>query len=145
VRTRAGVAIEGTLAHRLFNLHLASLHLELPVLGVPSRDVNGAFSGSYSSIFFTPGLRVKFSLPGISPFVSVGGGLAHLSNSASLTNSISNSSTTGAFQVGGGIDVKTPIPFLGLRGEVREFYTGRPNFATPQNNLFVGGGIVFRF
>jgi hypothetical protein len=53
--------------------------------------------------------------------------------------------TTGAFQVGGGVDVSTPIPLIGLRAEVREFYTGQPDFSTTQQNLFVGGGIVLKF
>jgi hypothetical protein len=135
------VAYEGVFAHRLLNLHLASLHLELPILGSPNRDVHGVFNGSYSSVFVTPGLRLRFSLPGFSPFFSAGGGLAHFSTSSSL----GSGNTTGAFQVGGGVDVSTPIPLIGLRAEVREFYTGQPNFSTTQQNLFVGGGIVLKF
>ena len=61
---RAGFSLEGTFAHRLLNLHLASLHLELPLLGTPNRT---SPSTSYSAIFFTPGLKVKFSLPAFSP------------------------------------------------------------------------------
>jgi hypothetical protein len=134
------VAYEGVIAHRVLNLHLASLHLELPILGSPNRDFSGFFHGSYSSVFVTPGLRVRFSLPGFSPFISAGGGLAHFSSS-----SVGSGSTTGAFQVGGGVDVSTPIPLIGLRAEVREFYTGQPNFSNTQQNLFVGGGIVLKF
>lgn len=136
---KSAVAIEGTFAHRLVNLHLASLHLELPVMGTPSRDLTG---GSYSSVFFTPGLRVKFSLPVISPFLSAGGGFAHFSTSANVNNT---NSTTGAFQVGVGFDVGTPIPLISLRGEVREFYTGTPSFTSTQHNIFAGGGIVLNF
>jgi len=86
-------------------------------------------------------VKVKFSLPLLSPFLSVGGGLAHFSTG---TN-VGGSSTTGASQVGGGVDVNTPIPLIGLRAEVGEFYTGTPNFSTTQHNVFVGGGIVFKF
>lgn len=139
LHTDAAVTYEGTIAHRLLNLHLASLHVELPIAGTPNRDVHGAFAGEYSSIFFTPSLRLKLSLPFFSPFVSVGGGLAHFSSST-LGNS-----TTGAFQVGGGVDLSTPIPLLGFRAEVREFHTGEPNFSTNQQNLFVGGGLVLKF
>ena len=99
--------VEGNLAHRLANLHVASFHLELPLLGSPNRTAPGT---SFSSIFFTPGVKVKFSLPLLSPFLSVGGGLAHFSTG---TN-VGGSSTTGAFQVGGGVDVNTPIPLIGL-------------------------------
>jgi len=140
LQTPTSVTYEGVLAHRLLNLHLASLHLELPVVGTPNRDVHGFFQGSYSSVFVTPGLRLKVSLPGLSPFVSVGGGIAHFSAS-----NLNGSNTTGAFQVGGGVDVSTPIPLIGLRAEVREFYTGEPNFYTNKQNLFVGGGIVLKF
>jgi len=71
----------------------------------------------------------------------MGGGLAHFSN-GSNTN---GTNTTGALQLAGGVDVRTPIEFIGLRGEVREFYTGTPNFSTTQHNVFVGGGIVLKF
>ena len=140
LQTPTTVSYEGTLAHRLLNLHLASLHVELPIMGTPNRDVRGFLRGSYSSVFVTPGLRLKVSLPGFSPFVSVGGGLAHFSALGS-----GSGNTTGAFQVGGGVDVRTPIPLIGLRAEVREFLTGQPNFSTNNQNLFVGGGIVLKF
>lgn len=135
---RGAFSVEGAVAHRLVNLHLASLHLELPVLGTPNRTAPGT---SYSAIFFTPGVKVRFSLPAFSPFLSVGGGLAHFSTGSNANGS----STTGAFQIGGGVDVSTPIPLIGLRGEVREFYTGTPNFSTTQHNVFVGAGIVLKF
>jgi len=99
--------VEGNLAHRLANLQVASFHLELPLLGSPNRTTPGT---SFSSIFFTPGVKVKFSLPLLSPFLSVGGGLAHFS----AGTNVGGSSTTGAFQVGGGVDVNTPIPLIGL-------------------------------
>ena len=108
-------------------------------MGTPSRDLTG---GSYSSVFFTPGLRVKFFLPVISPFLSAGGGFAHFSSSANVNNT---NSTTGAFQVGAGFDVSTPIPSISLRGEVREFYTGAASFTSTQHNVFAGGGIVLNF
>src|SRR5262249_3358122 len=147
---------EGVIAHRIENLHLASFYLELPVVGIPSRTVRHAtllpgsanVFQSYSSIFFTPGLRLKFAVPGISPFVSVGGGFAHFSPDTSSLGTTPSSSTTGAFQVGGGVDLGTPIPLLRLRGEVREFYTGNPfssSLEMSRHNIFVGGGLVLHF
>jgi hypothetical protein len=163
IETKTG--FEGTYAHRIFDLHAASFWLELPVLGVPDRQVRVppfnlatlvAPPRDFSSIFITPSLKVKF-LPDapITPFVSVGGGFAHYSSrtllevpGASAVSSTSN--TTGAFQIGGGIDIKTPLPHLGFRAEVREFWSGQPTFASGakldhHQNLFAGGGIVFRF
>ncbi|HET9744043.1 MAG TPA: hypothetical protein VFQ00_14935 [Terriglobales bacterium] len=129
------------MAHRLFNAHLASLHFELPVVGIPKRTASGE---GFSSVYFTPGLRLRLSLPLISPFVSVGGGFAHFSTSVSSSN-LNASRTTGAFDFGGGVDVSTPIPLIGLRGEVRDFYTGVTGFSNTQHNVFVGAGIVLKF
>jgi len=154
--TSGQISYEGVIAHRIENLHLASFSIELPVVGIPSRTARHAtvipgstnIFQSFSSIFFTPGLRLKLSVPGISPFVSVGGGFAHFSSDTSSQGAAGSSSTTGAFQVGGGIDLTTPIPRVGFRGEVREFYTGFPSVltvGTSRHNLFVGGGLVLRF
>ncbi len=57
-------------------------------------------------------------------------------------------------QFGGGIDVRTRLKLLfpiGLRGEVRDFYTlGTPGFGVPvqrseQHNVVVLGGLVAHF
>ncbi len=155
-RTDTHVFYEGTGAVRLANFKLASLHLEVPVAGVPSAQV--VFSGTpssnalkLSSVFVTPSLRVKFA-PGfpVSPFASIGGGWAHYN----LTGSSMNK---GALQFGGGVDIKTGIPLLGFRAEVRDFVTGQPDFGivsiqtagSPslgrRHSVLAGGGIVLRF
>jgi hypothetical protein len=145
IHTPARISYEGVLAHRLANLHIASLHLELPVVGTPTQTLEqGGLRQDFSTVYFTPGLKLKFSLPFFSPFVSVGGGLAHYSSSNSSTLA-SGSSTVAAFQVGGGFDISTWIPFVGLRAEVRDFHTGTPNFNVGQNNIFAGAGIVLKF
>jgi opacity protein-like surface antigen len=137
-----GFSVEGTYAHRLANFKVASLHLELPFMFSPTRK--SEFLGpDFSTFFFTPSLRLKF-LPssGVSPFVSAGGGLGRFKEGSTTDNH-------GAFQVGGGLDFKTRLPLLGFRIEARDFVTGAPSFSTLTNNhlnnLFVGGGIVFRF
>ena len=153
--TSSRISYEGVVAHRLANLHLASFYLELPVVGVPNRTVrhDTLLPGSvnvfqdYSSVFFTPGLKLKFSLPVLSPFVSVGGGFAHFSPDTNSVGTTPSSSTTGAFQVGGGIDLGL-IPHIALRGEVREFYTGNPfssSVGTSRHNIFAGAGLVVHF
>jgi hypothetical protein len=57
-------------------------------------------------------------------------------------------------QFGGGIDVRTRLKLLfpiGLRGEVRDFYTlETPGFGVPvqrseQHNVVVSGGLVVHF
>jgi hypothetical protein len=135
-------AIEGTYAHRLANFRVASLHLELPFMFTPTRNT-GFQSPDFSTFFFTPSLRLKL-LPssGVSPFVSAGGGLGRFKQGSTSDNH-------GAFQVGGGLDFKTRLPLLGFRIEARDFVTGAPSFSTLTNNhlnnLFVGGGVTFRF
>ena len=137
----------GAYSHRLINLKAASLHLELPVMFAPSRMADTAlFNPDFSSFYFTPSLKLKL-IPdsGISPFVSVGGGVAHFSEG-------SISSNRGAFQVGGGLDFKTRLPLLGFRFEVRDFITGipgTPSFAGVSSDhlqsIFVGGGVTLHF
>ena len=155
-RTDTHVFYEGTGAVRLANFKLASLHLEVPVAGIPSAQVDFPETPSLnalklSSVFVTPSLRVKFA-PGfpVSPFASIGGGWAHYNLAGSSMNK-------GALQFGGGVDIKTGIPLLGFRAEVRDFVTGQPDFGivsiqtagSPslgrRHNVLAGGGIVFRF
>ena len=139
VHTPTRISYEGVVAHRVLNVHLAALHVEVPIVGTPTRTLEqGGFRQDFSTIFVTPGLRLSASLPFLSPFVSAGGGFAHYSLSGT-------GSTVAAFQVGGGVDLKTPIPLIGFRAEVREFHTGTPNFTVGQNNVFAGAGLVLKF
>jgi hypothetical protein len=140
IHTPSRISYEGVLAQRLVNFHLAGIHLEFPIVGTPTRSVvQGGFRQDFSTIYFTPGLRLQVGLPFFSPFVSAGGGFAHYSGSSSL-----GSSTVGAFQVGGGLDLGL-VPFLHFRAEVREFHNGSPNFNVGNNNIFAGGGLVLKF
>jgi hypothetical protein len=159
IKTSSKTSYEATLSLRLIGAKAASISLELPLMGVPARTVSSSTTTlpvprDFSSFFFTPSIRFRvLSTAGISPFVSVGGGFAHFGESKLLTNFttsvLSTGTNTTAFQVGGGVDLKTPIPHLGFRGEVREFLTGHPtsgvSFSSRQQNLFVGGGVVLRF
>jgi hypothetical protein len=152
VDPNTAVSYEGTYAHRLGDFRVASLYIELPVLGIPSRTIHlegsSFFDLKHSALFVTPSLKFKF-LPKswISPFVSAGGGFTYFGNSFSLSN------TSAAGQIGAGVDFKTRIPFLGFRVEARDFISGRPkieelfgvNSPAVQHNVFMGGGIVLHF
>lgn len=158
VMTGSHVFFEGAGAFRVVNAKALSLHLEVPVAGVPSQNVTftGAFSlepHQMSSLFITPSLRMKL-LPSssISPWGSIGGGWAHYSTSVSP----SPSANRGALQFGGGLDFKTRIPHLAFRAEVRDFVTGEPDpgiflfqvkteSGLHRHNLLAGGGVVFNF
>ncbi len=133
-------AVEGAFAHRVFNGHVVSLHFELPVMVTPNRDI-GAGGFSYSSVFVTPGFKLKLHLPSFAPYFVAGGGAAHFSG-----NSTAGSNTVGAASFGGGLDISTHLPVLGFRVEVRDIYTtGAPNFSTTRHNFFAGAGIALNF
>jgi len=150
-RFSTNVALEGAYTREIFNFHVASLGAEFPIVGVPHQDVTLVVNGrttaaSQSSLFFTPSARIKFLPSGpISPFFSLGGGLAHHDAGGSVTR--------GALQFGGGVDFKTPLPHLAIRAEVRDFWARGINessvisHVTPerQHNVFGGAGIVFKF
>jgi hypothetical protein len=139
VHTPTRISYEGIVAHRVLNAHIAAVHFELPIIGIPTRTLEvGLSSQNFSTVFVTPGFRLSASLPFLSPFVSAGGGFAHYSSTGS-------SSTVAAFQVGGGVDLSTPLPLIGFRAEVREFHTGTPNFSVGNNNIFAGAGLVLKF
>lgn len=145
-----GFSWQANFARRVVDFKAAALFVELPVSGSIARSTPAPFflSGQFSSIFFTPSAQVKL-LPGagISPFASVGGGVAHFQNSTG-----GSSGTTGALQVGGGLDFKTPLPRMSVRTEVRDYITGRPSnnafsgFTSSHiQTLFAGAGVVFKF
>ena len=165
-QTDTGVAIEGSYAFRVIGLGVASLYAEFPVVGVPGRNVNVTIDNggiassttpiSESAFFFTPSAKLKI-LPAapISPFVSVGGGLAHFNAKLAGTSSES-SQNFGALQYGGGLDFKTPLPLLSFRVEARDYYSysvlgGTSSIGgiatSPQrlHHLFAGGGLVLHF
>lgn len=151
-------AIEGNVGFRLASVPFLALYFEVPVAGtldatVPASALTSA--GTYSSIFVTPGLRLKLA-PGapISPYIATGGGLAHFNRSASQTPAGSSSTVNkGVWDIGGGLDMKV-APFLGLRAEVRDFYSGSPElrlsqvtgtFNERQHNIVGTAGLVVRF
>ena len=154
-----GLSYQIGYSQRFFNGHLASLYLDVPLTLTPTRDINSASNPlsprNYSSVFFTPGVKLKLTPPAspFSPYAVAGAGLAHFESSSTLVGGQSNpgsrGSTHGVFDFGGGVDMRL-IPFVSLRGEVRDFVLGSPNFNVQviggrQNNITVAGGIVLRF
>lgn len=149
------VAIEGTVSHQLLGVPLAAVYLDVPVVGTlnsTARSAGLASSASYSALFVAPGLKLKLA-PGffVSPWLAIGGGLAHFGASSGLAalSGTSGSTNTGVFDVGGGLDVKV-APFVSLRGEVRDFYSGGlglslAGFNQRQHNIVTTAGLVLRF
>ncbi|HEY2499213.1 MAG TPA: hypothetical protein VGK24_19310 [Candidatus Angelobacter sp.] len=156
LKTDHHIYFEGALGLRMLDAKLVALYLEVPVAGIPSQKITFSSTPStvvdhLSSIFVTPGFRLKV-LPAspISPWVSVGGGLARYSaDSGSPSNK-------GALEYGGGLDFKTGLPLLGFRAEVRDFVSGEPGSGffsglptgsggLHHHNILAGGGLVLRF
>jgi opacity protein-like surface antigen len=141
-------------AHRLLGIPGVGIYVELPfVAGFSNtRTIASLANGqNYNSLYFTPGLKVKF-LPSffISPYLAGGIGVAHFHSS---TTSASENDFAG--DIGGGLDVKV-FPHVSLRGEVRDFITSTPglNFGAlgnltslvgTTNNVVASGGVVIRF
>ena len=152
-----GVALMGNFARRIRAFGPATLYVEAPVVGGPARDTtltfrSGTFVGdiaafSASSLFFTPSAKFRFrDSAAVSPFASIGGGLAHL-------GALGTDRNTGALQFGGGADFKSAIPHLWFRGEARDFFSAGSlqsagNFQVSpshQHRVFAGAGAVFKF
>ena len=152
-----GLALQANYGYRLLGGHIAALYGEVHFLASPQRTTSSIASAStkdVASLYVTPGVRIKL-LPNarFSPYGAIGGGWALYEQSAlrqdGLANNAPRTVSHGAFDYGGGVDVRF-WRFVGLRGEVRDFYTGSPayNLSTSlggQHNVVVGGGIVLRF
>lgn len=148
----AAWALEGSYARRVFSVPFISLSGELPVAesfksSIP--NLNGTtLTRSYSSLFITPGLRLRLapSFP-VSPYVAGGVGFARFNRK--LNDGTTSPYDALALDVGGGIDVKV-LPFISVRGEVRDFNSS--NFSVEsllsggrQNNIFVTLGLSLKF
>ena len=135
-----------------------SLTLEVPVLFNPDEKLNyfvNITPESYNSIFVTPSVRVSF-LPRthLSPWGSLGVGVGHFRSSSNLEfgggpNPGKTGSTGAVLQFGGGLDVRV-TPVLGLRVEIREYWSGVPQLnvdtgKSRQSNIFVGSGVIWHF
>ncbi len=152
-----GFSYEINYAQRLLDAHLAALYFEIPLAGTPRTKVkttNALSPDSYSSIFFTPGIKLKLLPSGkYSPFATVGVGLAHFNESdatiANQPNLNRSSGTNAVFDFGFGLDVKV-FSILSIRGEVRDFYAELPPLnvralSDRQHNALISAGIVLRF
>ncbi len=152
-----GLTFEVNYGRRLLGGDIAALTFEVPF--AVNFDENLHFSVNavprdYRSFFVTPSIRANvFPGAGLSPWVSVGGGFGYFSENSSLEffgpNPGETGTSTGVFQIGGGIDMKVWRRFS-VRGQVRDFFSGVPNLnvdtgKSRQHNLFVGGGIVWHF
>jgi hypothetical protein len=147
-----GLTFEGNISRQVMGGQALTLSLEVPVVFNVDEDVHShsnPVAPGFSSLFVTPAARLNiFSNTAVSPWVSVGGGFGHFNGSA-VQFQPKTSSTSGIFQIGGGLDVALFRHFT-LRGELRDFWSGTPDLhittnQSRQHNLFVGAGLVWHF
>jgi hypothetical protein len=141
---------------RFLGARIAALYGEIEFVAIPNRSLTAATATvpqNYASLYLTPGLRLKF-FPGsrLSPWAAIGGGYALYQQSAQLSNGQNTTNkflNRGVFDYGGGLDYRL-FRFVGLRGEVRDFFSGSPNLnvalsSSTQHNVVASGGIILRF
>lgn len=153
-----GLSYEITYARRFTDAKLASMHFEVLFAATPNTDINRSnvvVPRSYSSLFLTPGLKLKL-VPGffLSPYVAGGFGYAHFNVSdtttaGGTTTVTSRGSSKAVYNYGIGAEWHF-FPGLSLRGEIRNFQAGTPNFGPSilqdtRRYVIYGGGLVVRF
>jgi hypothetical protein len=161
VRSGKGLTFEINYARHFLSTDVYAISVEVPAVFNLDEDLGSGgdlVPSDYKQIFVTPAVRLNlFPATKLSPWVSLGGGLAHFSESSNLNYYGANpggSTNSGVLQAGVGIDVSLwPRRFrhFSLRGEARDFYSGTPDLPladtgkTRQHNYFVAGGLVWRF
>jgi opacity protein-like surface antigen len=157
VRLGRGTALQANYGRRITGRPVAALYGEAHFLANPLRTAgsgNPASTRDVASLYVTPGIRVKFAPnKSLSPYAAVGGGLAWYEQSVlridGKPNPAPRNTYRGAFDFGGGVDTKFRR-WIGLRAEIRDFYTGSPAYNIPnlgggQHNVVVGGGFVVKW
>lgn len=157
IRSGKGFTIEINYSRTLLVTPVFSISGEVPAVFNLDEDIGSGgdvIPPGYRQMFVTPSARLNlFPATAVSPWVSLGGGFGHFSEDKTLIYGGKNpggSSTTGVLQGGIGLDVRVWHRFS-IRGEVRDFWSGTPNFPladtgkTRQHNFFVGGGVVWHF
>jgi hypothetical protein len=126
-------------------------------LDVKLNQPQSGISPEFAYIFLTPHVRVKFNADGaLKPWLSFGGGYARLTpfgQSSTTAADLKGTHNTGSLEFGGGIDTAPIVHVfripLGLRVEVRDFYSGTPNFNAQLdgrlNTVAYTGGLLLKF
>jgi hypothetical protein len=142
-------AVGASYTGRIIHVPLAALYFEVPVVVAPKSVTSLPSRSNYSSLFIAPGLKLKLApeFP-VSPYLVGGIGYARFHQDANATVS-SQTLNKDVYDIGGGIDFKI-APFVSWRGEVRDFYSGLPNFNSlpdtgRQHNVVAQTGLVLRF
>ncbi len=155
-----GLTVEGEYARRIWVTPIYAISAEGLLMYNHEVKLNaGAYLNAvvpqaYKELFAAPAARVNlFPTTAVSPWASLGVGFGHISESAGLDYGGVNpgkAKTSAVIEGGIGLDVKV-WKQLSMRGEVRDFWSGEPDFPlaptgkSRQHNYLVGGGAFWRF
>jgi hypothetical protein len=156
IRLGGGTALQANYGYQLFGGQTA-LYGEVHFLANPQRVVsseNPAATRDVATLYVTPGVRLKFARnAAVSPYVALGGGFAWYEQSFLRIDGGPNRAPRelhhGALDFGAGADVRF-WRRIGLRGEIRDFYSGAPAYNLSglggrQHNVVAGGGFVLKW
>lgn len=148
---------QATFGWRVWSGNRASVAIEVPFLASPAFEVTtpgASLPLEYAALYLTPGVRISTPVGRpFSVFGTVGAGYARYSESKLKADKSPNpnqrDTNTGAFHIGGGVDVRG-LGWLGFRGEIRDVITGARNFSIPTpgpmvHNIASSAGLVVRF
>ena len=160
VHSGKGWSFDAEYARRFVVTPLFGISGEVVVMYNPDEDLNAGSVANpvvpidYKQLFVTPAARLNlFPATAISPWVSLGFGLAHFSQSDRLAFGSANpgkSTTSATLEAGVGLDVRL-LSRVYLRGEARDFWSGHPDFPlaptgrSRQHNYYVAAGAYWRF
>jgi len=157
IRLGAGTALQANYGYRLFEGQAAVLYGEVHFLANPQRvvgSINPAATRDVATLYVTPGVRLRFARgAAVSPYVALGGGLAWYEQSFFRIDGGPNRAPRelhhGALDFGAGADLRF-WRWIGLRGEIRDFYSGTPAYNLSglgggQHNVVAGGGFVLKW
>ena len=154
---QSGPALQANYGYRFTGGDKVALYGEVHFLATAQQQVlsvNTAATRDVATTFLAPGVRVKFvPTRAVSPYLAAGAGWALFEHSkltmGGSPNPAPRTASHGVINFGGGVDVKL-WRWLGLRGEIRDFYAGSPAYNVAslrggQHNIVMGGGFVLRF
>jgi hypothetical protein len=166
INLNSSLALGAEYDRRIIGRHTA-VYAGVDFLASPF-DVKTSFAAAdvspqYAYLFLSPHVRVKLNADGaLQPWLLFGGGYADFSPAQPRSGSVvvSGAGSSGTLEFGGGVDTKPLVCLKGIpvvgqlpiggRFEVRDFYSGQPNYgvrtsSTLQNNIVFTGGLVLHF
>jgi len=156
LKLNGGAALQAVYGIRVAGGGNTALYVNAGFVAGPQRAVENGIPTStrdVASAYITPAFTVKF-WPGrqIAPWITGGGGWTLYEHSRERFDGLPNNAErlihSAHAMFGGGVDIRI-WRWITARGEVRDFYSGSPDYNVPvsgrQHNVAVSGGFVLSF